>query len=379
MAGHYARSLSFTRNWSLNLCADLADPAIAVGPRNTTDDDPTIKFFEADLAQAWALPHDDDIHESKGVHKRGFSLGSSSDASDFQQTVFDLQAPPAASNPSPDPAGHRLTPQHSDILGNSPQPTPPTLRELIETQGGCGQSTNLTAARHRTQPKPETRTSDEIFEREVHELIRAIKSDNEIAEKSSSSRKKRRRGSGVGAKSRKTPKQAQAQSAAAAQKLQGEPPESERRGEPSSGATGVPTALEMLNAAYIRSMSIGSRDLMALERTHSNPATVRKANRQKAWGATDKKIAEVLPVSHVHAASVFTSALSSQMYADMELLVQRSRAVIEENRMLKSKLETLTKISGEQATSQAVRRRRPPSASPRGACRAIERIYRDKR
>ena len=88
MAGHYARSLSFTRNWSLNLCADLADPAIAVGPRNTTDDDPTIKFFEADLAQAWALPHDDDIHESKGVHKRGFSLGSSSDASDFQQTVF---------------------------------------------------------------------------------------------------------------------------------------------------------------------------------------------------------------------------------------------------------------------------------------------------
>ena len=362
MAGHSARSLSFTRNWSLKLCADLADPAIAVGPRNTTDDDPTIKFFEADLAQALALPHDDDIHESKGVHKRGFSLGSSSDASDFQQTVFDLQAPPPASYPTAVPAGHLLTPH---ILGNSPQPTPPTLRELIETQGGCGQSTNLTAARHRTQPKPETRTSDEIFEREVHELIRAIKSDNEIAEKSSSSRKKRRRGSGVGAKSRKTPKQAQAQSAAAAQKLQGEPPESERCGEPSSAATGVPTALEMLNAAYIRSMSIGSRDLMALERTHSNPATVRKANRQKAWGATDKKIAEVLPVSHVHAASVFTSALSSQMYADMELLVQRSRAVIEENRMLKSKLETLTKISGEQG---AVRRRRPPSASPRGAC-----------
>mmetsp|Transcript_2835 Transcript_2835/g.9755 ORF Transcript_2835/g.9755 Transcript_2835/m.9755 type:complete len:367 (-) Transcript_2835:170-1270(-) len=342
MAGHYARSLSFTRNWSLNLCADLADPAIAVGPRNTTDDDPTIKFFEADLAQAWALPHDDDIHESKGVHKRGFSLGSSSDASDFQQTVFDLQAPPAASYPTAVPAGHRLT----------PQPTPPTLREVIETQGGCGQSTNLTAARHRTQPKPETRTRDEIFEREVHELIRAIKSDNEIAEKSSSSRKKRRRGSGVGAKSRKTPKQAQAQSAAAAQKQQGEPPESERRGEPSSAATGVPTALEMLNAAYIRSLSIGSRDLMALERTHSNPATVRKADRQKAWGATAKKIAEALPVSHVHAASVFTSALSSQMYADMELLVQRSRAVIE-NRMLKSKLETLTEISGEQATSQA--------------------------
>ena len=112
----------------------------------------------------------------------------------------------------------------------------------------------------------------------------------------------------------------------------------------------MPTALEMLNAAYIRSMSIGSRDLMALERTHSNPATVRKADRQKAWGATVKKIAEVLPASHVHAASVFTSALSSQMYADMELLVQRSRAVIEENRMLKSKL---TEISGEQSTSQA--------------------------
>ena len=376
MAGHYARSLSFTRNWSLNLCADLADPAIAVGPRNTTDDDPTIKFFEADLAQALAPPHDDDdINESKGVLTRGFSLvidayeqEQSSDASDFQQTVFDLQAPPPASYPTAVPAGHLLTPH---ILGNSPQPTPPTLRELIETQGGCGQSTNLTAARHRTQPKPETRTRDEIFEREVHELIRAIKSDNEIAEKSSSSRKKRRRGSGVGAKSRKTPKQAQAQSAAAAQKLQGEPPESERRGEPSSAATGVPTALEMLNAAYIRSMSIGSRDLMALERTHSNPATVRKADRQKAWGATAKKIAEVLPVSHVHAASVFTSALSSQMYADMELLVQRSRAVIEENRMLKSKLETLTEISGEQSTSQAgaVRRRRPPSASPRGSDR----------
>ena len=69
MAGHYARSLSFTRNWSLNLSADLADPAIAVGPRNTTDDDPTIKFFEADLAQAWALPHDDDIHESAVLAK----------------------------------------------------------------------------------------------------------------------------------------------------------------------------------------------------------------------------------------------------------------------------------------------------------------------
>ena len=373
MAGHYARSLSFTRNWSLNLCADLADPAIAVGPRNTTDDDPTIKFFEADLAQALAPPHDDDdINESKGVHKRGFSLVNdayeqeqSSDASDFQQTIFALQAPPAASNPTPDPAGHRLTPQHSDILGNSPQPTPPTLRELIETQGGCGQSTNLTAARHRTQPKPETRTRDEIFEREVHELIRAIKTDNEIAEKSSSSRKKRRRGSGVCAKSRKTSKQAQAQSAAAAQKQQGEAPESERRGEPSSAATGVPSALEMLNAAYSRSLSIGSRVLMALERTDSNPATVRKANRQKVWGATAKKIAEVLPASHVHAASVFTSALSSQMYADMELLVQHSKAMIEENRMLKSKLETLTEISGEQG---AVRRRRPPSASPRGAC-----------
>jgi len=126
----------------------------------------------------------------------------------------------------------------------------------------------------------------------------------------------------------------------------------------------------MLNAAYIRSLSIGSRVLMALERTDSNPATVRKANRQKAWGATAKKIAEALPVSHVHAASVFTSALSSQMYADMELLVQHSKAMIEENRMLRSKLETLTKISGEQATSQAgaVRRRWPPSASPRGAC-----------
>ena len=373
MAGHYARSLSFTRNWSLNLCADLADPTIAVGPRNTTDDDPTIKFFEADLAQAMALPHDDDdINESKGVLTRGFKLvidayeqEQSSDASDFQQTVFALQAPPAASNPTPDPAGHRLTPQHSDILGNSPQPTPPTLRELIETQGGCGQSTNLTAARHRTQPKPETRTRDEIFEREVHELIRAIKTDNEIAEKSSSSRKKRRRGSGVCAKSRKTSKQAQAQSAAAAQKQQGEAPESERRGEPSSAATGVPSALEMLNAAYSRSLSIGSRVLMALERTDSNPATVRKANRQKAWGATAKKIAEVLPASHVHAASVFTSALSSQMYADMELLVQHSKAMIEENRMLKSKLETLTEISGEQG---AVRRRRPPSSSPRGAC-----------
>ena len=269
MAGHFARSLSFTRNWSLDLCVNLADPA--------TDDDPTIKFFEADLAQALAPPHDDDdINESKGVLTRGFSLvidayeqEQSSYASDFQQTVFDLQAPPAASYPTAVPAGHRLT----------PQPTPPTLREVIETQGGCGQSTNLTAARHRTQPKPETRTRDEIFKREVHELIRAIKSDNEIAEKSSSSRKKRRRGSGVGAKSRKTPKQAQAQSAAAAQKQQGEPPESERRGEPSSAATGVPTALEMLNAAYIRSLSIGSRDLMALERTHSNPATVRKADR----------------------------------------------------------------------------------------------------
>ena len=112
--------------------------------------------------------------------------------------------------------------------------------------------------------------------------------------------------------------------------------------EPKPPAT---TADVVMSSAHERSLSIGTRVLQALDRTNkkaSSPAAARKAARQEKRALKAKR-AEDDDLTRDAA-----TTLSARSFSEVELLFQQTKAVINQNEHLKSKLEMMNKISSAQ-------------------------------
>lgn len=206
-----------------------------------------------------------------------------------------------------------LPPKHMEILLSNEAP-PPGLRELYN-KAGTGHSTNFLKEK-----------ASKIPQKRVDELITSLRSQNH-----NNKRARTYQQDGAGSPANKMMV----------------------RQEMSCGAT---TKLGDYHA-YERNLSIGSRIVRALERSRTenvDPAQRRREARKQLRTEKAAKNSKQMAISTTSAAAISSHPAgsqhhSNQIYVEVEMLMQQTRAVVQENQNLKIKLDMMQRLNEAQA------------------------------